>query len=424
MRGFLSESMIKPLTRGPQAQQVGCGSCGLFRGCRSPKIGIGGKGRAGILCLGEAPGEAGDAEGEAWAGEAGAFLEEKLRPYGIHLSRDCWCLEAVQCRPPKDRAPKASEIMACRPRVWQTIRELKPKLILLFGATAVASFLGDRWRKDALGGIPRWRGWTIPDREARAWACPLLPPNEVLKQRKAKGGKLGVEAVFDRDLAQALGKLDEPFPYTDIFREEEFVRIIQNEDELNRHLVYLLCRFNEHPEDLLAIDLETTGLKPYRDGHRIVSCALAYGMDEVIAFPWPTGNPPQSRLRRLLGDPRIRKVAANLPFEDRWLTHFGFPVEGWCWDTLLAAHVLDNRTGVTGLKFQTYVQFGVLGYDDDVGPWLRSGGEEEAQHGANAFNRIEELWRKKPEELLRYNGMDALLEYRLARKQMVEVGKR
>jgi len=93
-------------------------------------------------------------------------------------------------------------------------------------------------------------------------------------------------------------------------------------------------------------------------------------------------------------------------------------VRGWKWDTMLATHVLDNQTGVTGLKFQTYLQFGIMGYESGVSRYLKSVNED--QHGANAKNQILKLMRSKSgrKKLLKYNALDSIYEYRLAKKQI------
>ena len=76
-----------------------------------------------------------------------------------------------------------------------------------------------------------------------------------------------------------------------------------------------------------------------------------------------------------------------------------------------ATHIIDNRKGITGLKFQAYIHFGQQDYSSHLDKFLKEGGEE-------GFNDIE----KAPkEELLHYCGMDSLLQYRLAKLQMEEV---
>ena len=79
---------------------------------------------------------------------------------------------------------------------------------------------------------------------------------------------------------------------------------------------------------------------------------------------------------------------------------------------MLAAHVLDNRKGITGLKFQAFVQLGQESYNDHVGGLLKG---DKKSH----INRIHEI---DVHDLLLYNGMDSLLTYKLAIIQMKEMG--
>jgi hypothetical protein len=76
-----------------------------------------------------------------------------------------------------------------------------------------------------------------------------------------------------------------------------------------------------------------------------------------------------------------------------------------------AAHVLDNRHGITSVKFQAFVRLGVSLWDKDVSPFLEV-------DGGNQPNRIREVDLR---QLLVYNGMDALLEYKLAEIMMKEL---
>jgi len=104
----------------------------------------------------------------------------------------------------------------------------------------------------------------------------------------------------------------------------------------------------------------------------------------------------------------IGKIASNLKFEERWTRYFlKHRVRNWDWDTMLAAHVLNNATGITGLKFQAFVQLGQSQYDKHIEPYLKS---SKGQH----LNRIREIPLK---DLLVYNGMDSFLEIKLATLQ-------
>jgi len=109
-----------------------------------------------------------------------------------------------------------------------------------------------------------------------------------------------------------------------------------------------------------------------------------------------------------------------MKFEQNWsVERVGTPVYGWEWDSMQAAHILDNRKGITGLKFQAYVNFGLIDYDSHIEGWLKGGGEQ----GANSINKVRELVEKKgPDELLTYCGLDSLLEFKLAEIQRKELG--
>lgn len=97
-----------------------------------------------------------------------------------------------------------------------------------------------------------------------------------------------------------------------------------------------------------------------------------------------------------------------MKFEERWtVAKLGCKVRGWHWDTMLAAHILDNRSGITSLKFQAFVHLGISDYDSHISPFLYS------KH-PNETNRIDQVDDKS---LLLYNGLDSLLEYLIMKKQ-------
>jgi len=115
----------------------------------------------------------------------------------------------------------------------------------------------------------------------------------------------------------------------------------------------------------------------------------------------------------LLANQNIGKIAQNMKFEDTWsAVRLRQPVENWVWDTMLAAHILDNRVGVSGLKFQTYVQLGVIDYASEVTPYLKAVDNK----NANALNKIMELVELPggKEKLMKYCGYDAINEYRIS----------
>jgi DNA polymerase I-like protein with 3'-5' exonuclease and polymerase domains len=125
--------------------------------------------------------------------------------------------------------------------------------------------------------------------------------------------------------------------------------------------------------------------------------------------------------KEIMETDRVKKISHNMKFEATFTEKIlGYSVQNWGWDSMLASHILDNREGITGLKFQSYVQFGAQDYSSEISPYLRSGSKN-----SNNTNRIEELIKTETgkQKLLMYCGLDSLWEFRLAIKQMKEVGE-
>ena len=169
-------------------------------------------------------------------------------------------------------------------------------------------------------------------------------------------------------------------------------------------------------KNTFAFDYETTGKKPHAAGHKIICCAIADTEDHAYVFMMPKTKKELQPLIDLLENEDIGKVAQNMKFEKVWSeVRLRTEVKNFVWDSMLASHLLDNRTGVTGLKWQTYVQFGIMDYSSEVDPYIKTKDED----SANAINRIEKLVALSggKEKLMKYCGYDAINELRLANIQ-------
>lgn len=399
--GFFSKTETQ--TTGGLPGRRGCGACGLWKDCTSPKLGATGEGQKGILIIAESPSQQEDRRGEL---SILSNLRRELRQNGINFEKDCRKIDAVACRPPEGRDPADIEIEACRQRVLEEIKTHPPKLILLLGNAAIKSVIGNYWRRD-LHGVDRWRGWAIPDRNYKAWICPTYHPEYV---NRMSSDNPVVEIIWKRDLEKALACLSLDFPsYPD---ETTQVEILSE-----RAAVRMLNKTgNSIPPVLFSHDYEATGLKPHAQGHRILTASFCVSCDKAYAFKIPKYECELKKVwRDIMRAENIWKAAHNAKFEDNWTNaQFGEQVKGWRWDTMLVAHILDNRPKIASLKFQYYVHFGLVGYEDDVYEYMISNEEE----GGNGFNRLEELMRVDPEAVLIYNGVDSLAEHRLALMQM------
>lgn len=396
--GFFKTSKL--LTVGQPAFAVPkCGQCGLYKTCRSPKMKVSGKGQRKILIVGEAPGREEDERGKPFVGPSGRFLEAALARAGIDMRRDCWITNSLICRPPSNATPTDYQLAYCRPNLTRTIRELKPIAIATFGDRALRTVLDGLWR-DETGQLGRWVGWSIPTRPMNAWVLPTWHPAYLLRQNDP-----ATNLWFDKHLGN-LAKIDNP-PWAGDppdYQSQIDVVLDTNEAALRIRQNLLLGDFPA------AFDYETTMLKPEGDGAEIVCCSICWGGRKTIAYPW--SGAAIEATKEFLRSP-CPKIASNLKFEERWTQRMlGIRVRNWAFDTMQAAHVLDNRPGITSIKFQAFVRLGVPIYDQHIKRFLIS-------DGTMKRNRVKDVHIK---DLLMYCGLDSLLEYKVAEIQMKELG--
>lgn len=403
MAGFFLSGAKQPNT--PTSLVPLCGACGLFKTCITPRMPVTGDGELGILIIAEAPGETEDEEGVQLVGKAGKLLRTTLKKLGYDLDRDCWKTNALICRPKtgegKNRTPTKAEIEYCRPNVIQVIKETKPRIIIPLGGVAVESVIGHLWHED-VGGISRWAGFQIPCQKPNVWICPTYHPSYLLHEEDEV-----IDLWFERHLEAAMGLVGRPWPERPRWIDD--VKIVMDDEQA----AVILNELAKRTTGAFAIDYETTTLKPDTPWSEIVSCAVAWGRREpevVVAYPW--GGAARAATQKVIRSP-LPKTASNLKFEDRWTRkEFGHPVRNWVHDTMLMAHVMDNRPGITGLKFQAFAHLGFPSYDEHIKPYFEG-------DGARGKNKIRELDLQK---LLCYNGLDSLLEFRLAVRQCQLMG--
>jgi DNA polymerase-1 len=170
----------------------------------------------------------------------------------------------------------------------------------------------------------------------------------------------------------------------------------------------------------IAFDYEATGIKLNAKGHKIICMSIATDKNAATAFPMFYGEIFQDLLKKILTDFWVKKAIANAKYE--FLATkciLDYEVQGIYRDTMLNAHVLDNREEVTGLKFQTYVKYGTSGYNSTVEPYM----ESDEDFGNNSFNKLDILFKRDPVSVLTYCGMDSMFTFRLGEDQADELLK-
>jgi uracil-DNA glycosylase len=111
-----------------------CKKCRLWQGA---KHGVPGEGplNAKVMLIGQNPGAYEDETGRPFIGRAGKFLTKVLDEYGIKRE-DLFITNIVKHVSPKNRKPYPDEVMSCIPYLKTQISLIKPKIIVLLGASA------------------------------------------------------------------------------------------------------------------------------------------------------------------------------------------------------------------------------------------------------------------------------------------------
>ena len=409
MQGFFDIPQVKLATPKLPKGATGCDACLLYKKVQSPRIPPTGEGKLKTLIIGEAPGETEDKLNNSFVGETGHYLRKCLRVMGYDLDRDFWKTNTIICRSTNEkgsnRTPTSKEIKCCEPNWRAAIDKFKPKTILLFGAKAVEAFFMHRSQPITTNlSIGRWRKLCVPDIQTKAWVIPLYHPSFVIRNPDA-------DSIFKLDLKWAMEQITSGLPEIEEIDYSKKVVCLHNVDEILN-----ILKMIKEQKPTIAFDYETTGLRPYYPGHAIVSTAVAiYGEDIGYAWPysypgaWESGqlNAITTAWRGVLSDTDILKVAQNIQMEHPWSKIIvGEEPKGWCWDTMVCSHVIDERAGFTGLDFQTFLNWG-----------YEYGGEISKYKKALPGSKFNSMMKCPLNQLLPYNGLDAYFTMRLAEKQ-------
>ena len=180
-----------------------CHACALCENIRHKVMGQGDL-SAPLMFIGEGPGEQEDAQGLAFVGPAGQLLTKMLAAIGLPRER-VYIANIVKCRPPNNRQPEPMEAAACLPFLRAQVALIRPKVIVLLGATAAQNTLGSHIR------ITRDRGKWVNSKGV--FMLPTYHPSALLRDQSKKKDAW-------QDMLLLKEKLTELELYSDIFEGE------------------------------------------------------------------------------------------------------------------------------------------------------------------------------------------------------------
>jgi uracil-DNA glycosylase family 4 len=159
--------------------------------------------KAKLLLVGEAPGPQENIKGKPFVGPAGQLLDKILQAGNFDPEQDVYITNSVFRMPPGEdgksfRKPNDREIEYYRPYVFEIIRQIDPRVILLTGNVACQSVLGKT-------GITSLRGkWTEADGR---WIMPIFHPSYLLRNQSKEPGS--PKALMFEDIKTIRKKYDE-----------------------------------------------------------------------------------------------------------------------------------------------------------------------------------------------------------------------
>jgi DNA polymerase-1 len=262
-------------------------------------------------------------------GSAAAFTKPEVK-----LFKECYpekfaMAAAVKCPSVKEADMSPNNMNLCRQHLDATIDKVKPKLVFACGNLAMKMLIKK-------SGITNKRGKSYDYTTGNSHSCVVVPifhPYSCIKEPRHL-------TLFRTDISNAyekyvLGKESEgDFSYKVLSKIEEIGELVDKLQDV----------------DVIAVDTETTGLNFLTDDLMTISLTTREGtwvipLDHKDS-PFRKGQPDYARvwgcLRRILQNPKSRKVFHNAKFDLKFLINYGIYTKN-VWDTKIMHHLLDEN---------------------------------------------------------------------------------
>jgi DNA polymerase-1 len=350
----ISKAKLAPEAFIPTGRNAECKRCSLCKTSVADQkelVCLWGSGnpQAKVMLVGEAPGKAEILQEQPFMGEAGDLLSKVLIEAGLKRS-DVYSTNSIKCRPPLNRVPKPLEQKACNPYVDFEIRQVKPAVIGLLGATALKAVTG-------LDGISKLRGKPIWSDKYQCWCIPTWHPAFILRN-----GKIGEEAdQFKRDIAYIKKVADTgdtgqlKTEYTVIDSKELFTGMMLTLNastiasvDTETHGDYLIgkiltVQFSVKPGTGFVIPFYKTGLEYTEPTDKIWNA-------EDEQYIW-------TELKNYLENVEKKKCGQNIKYDYQFFKLYGIRLRGVVFDTMLGHYLLNENAkgqhdlGTLALKY-------------------------------------------------------------------------
>jgi uracil-DNA glycosylase len=190
--GYLPE---RPTLDRLREAAAGCRGCHLWERATQTVFGEGAA-SAGVMVVGEQPGDQEDVAGKPFVGPAGRLLDQALEEAGIDR-RQAFVTNVVKHFKWEPRGkrrihqkPNWGEMAACRPWLEAELEVVEPDVLVCLGATAAQALIGRDFR------VSRRRGELVDSPLAR-YVLATVHPSSILRQRDKAAREAEYAALVD-----------------------------------------------------------------------------------------------------------------------------------------------------------------------------------------------------------------------------------
>jgi DNA polymerase-1 len=333
------------------------------------------------MLIGEAPGFTELIEEKPFVGDAGRVLNGCLKDAGMSRE-EVYVTNVVKCRPPDNRPPEPAEIAACLPYLVQEIKAVKPKVIVLLGATPLMAILGKK-------GITTLRGQVFTSEDFNCQIVPTFHPAYVM--RRADDSTIRSKFIEDLVLARRfvmtgrLEKTRQPVEYALVDNMPAF-------DALMERLKHA---------SVIDFDLETTGSHPKSD--KVICISFSVREREAFVVPlWVEGKnwwgenheAVVSKLKVIMESDIPKCCQAGALIDIPFMRGMGIQVAHYEYDTLTMDYLLDENKpeNQRSLKDFTWELTDMGGYEMELEGIVKTLGIDKSTEGLSRIP-MDILWK-------------------------------
>ena len=274
-----------------------------------------------LAIVGEAPGAVELGQKKAFVGPSGQLLNKALDVTGFPPREEIFVTNALLCRPPNQKPKLKEAIRTCQPRLFEELEQVRPEVVLVLGNIAMHAITGNYDLR-----ITQEQGRVLESKYLPGVKIvPMLHPAAILR---APGDyKTFYAAMSKAQRVFSGGEISDPGNVT--------WKVVDTEEKLSEALEVI------SQKELIAADIETTGLNSRRD--TILVLGVAYEKNKAFVFP------PEMIRKELFEIPSVQWIWHNGKFDINFLRRRGYPAEVHH-DTQLASYALNEHGGVHSLE--------------------------------------------------------------------------